>query len=120
MQDESIVDDETAAKGKRKGKEAKAKEGKKSKTAPEPADDETNLARLLIRAVWTHDWTAANPEKSVTERAAAWKEQRQAVNEAELKKTRKVLISLKRLGVTMSAPEKVGKSDAQGDESSDD
>ncbi len=119
MQDESMVDDEAAAKAKRKEgrmKEGKVKEGKKAKDDPAATGDETNMARLLIRAMWTYDWTEANTDKSVAERSVAWKEARQSVNDAELKKMRKVMIGLKRLGVTMTAPEKTPKAENQADD----
>lgn len=114
MPDENMVDDEASLKAKRK--EAKAKEGKKAKAEPAASGEETQIARLLVRSIWAYDWSAANPDKSVAIRSAAWKEERQSVNEVELKKMRKVLIGLKRLGVTMTAPEKTVKAETQGDD----
>lgn len=80
------------------------KGGGKGQAALTPA--ETQIARMLVRALWAQESIAANPDQSPAERAAQWKEVRQARNEAELKKVRRALLTLKKSGVVMSLTEK--------------
>jgi hypothetical protein len=97
MQD--VVQPEAAAKTRSKAKAA----------AADPKGPELQIARMLVRALWQQEWTAANPDKTPAERGAAWKEIRQARNEAELKGLRRALMTLKRAGVTMTVTERAAK-----------
>ncbi len=106
---------------KREANKADGKVGKaggKKTAGSVPKGPETQVARLILRALWRHDWSAANPDKKAAERTAAWKEGRQAHYEAELKKMRRALISVKRDGVSMAVSEKAAKAeaDAGGDD----
>lgn len=95
------------AKGAAKGA---AKGGGKGAAALTPG--EIQIARMLVRALWLQESIAANPELSPAERAAQWKDVRQARNEAELKRIRRALLTLKKAGVVMTLPE---KAQASGD-----
>ena len=89
------------------GKRGKGK-GKADSAAP-PKGPETQIARMMVRALWQQEWTAANPDKVAADRATAWKEARTARLESELKKIRRALLSVKKSGVTMTVSEKAAK-----------
>ncbi|MGV8988572.1 MAG: hypothetical protein ACOH2H_20095 [Cypionkella sp.] len=98
MQDDVQVQDAPKTRGKGKGKS----------DISVPPGPESQVARLIIRALWQQEWAAANPGGKPAERTAAWKLARQARFEAELKKIRRALMSLKRDGVAMTITPKVG------------
>lgn len=100
-----MAEDVTAAQG------GKAKVGGKGAAAL--SSGEVQIARMLVRALWAQESIAAEPELSQAERSAKWKEVRQARNEAELKKIRRALVTLKRAGVVMTLPEKAAKAEAE-------
>ena len=95
-------------KGKEGGKAKGGKAGGKGEAVLSP--NEVQVARMLVRALWAQEMIAANPEQTAADRAAAWKDIRQARNEAELKKVRRALLTLKRAGVVMKLSEKAAKS----------
>lgn len=97
MQDDVLVEHGTKA-GMKAGGKGKAKD----KAAAAPQGPESQIARLIIRALWQQDWNAANPGKTPAERTAAWKAARQERMEANLKQMRRALISLKREGVSLA------------------
>lgn len=74
-----------------------------------PADDtdptqqaDRQILRLLVRAMWQQEWSAANPEGKAKDRAAAWKEVRAAETKARMKGYRKALIALRKSGVEIT------------------
>lgn len=94
--------------GKEKAKpKGAAAEGGKGGVALSGSD--IQIARMLVRALWAQETIAANPEMAAADRAAQWKEVRQARNDAELKKIRRALLTLKRSGVVMTLSEKAAK-----------
>lgn len=77
------------------------------------------LARLLLRAVWTQQWIAANPDASKDQRVAAWQEAREQVLKSNLPTYRKALTVLRRTGVTMALPARAagaGQEDEDGED----
>lgn len=84
----------------------------KGKGAAGPKGPELQIARMLVRALWQQEWSAANPDKTAAERTAAWRETRQAVNESELRGMRRALTAIKRAGVTMAIAERAAKGEA--------
>lgn len=97
--------------GKPRGK-AKAKAGAAEGI---PKGPELQIARMLIRALWQQEWNAANPDKTAAERTAAWKEARQARNEADLRGMRRALMTIKRAGVAMTITERAAKAEEGGE-----
>ncbi|MEO8240948.1 MAG: hypothetical protein ABI832_01480 [bacterium] len=96
---------------------AAAKKGKGKKSSADNATGvEGQIGRMLVRAVWTQEWTAANPEGKPEERKAAWKEGRTAAFEAHLKQYRRAINALGRSGVTMTLSETAAKANAEDDE----
>ena len=93
----------TEAGAKAKGCKGKGK-GKAAKEGGEGGDAsvEGDISRMLVRAIWAQEWAAANPESKPEERKAAWKDQRTAAMEKNLKGYRRAIGSLKRSGVVMS------------------
>lgn len=83
--------------------------GKTDAAGAPPKGPETHIARMMVRALWQQEWSAANPDKQATDRAAAWKEIRAERLDAELKKLRRALINVKKQGVTMTVSEKAAK-----------
>lgn len=103
MDDVKVKEAGNKARGKGKGK------GKADSSAPSPKGPETQIARMMVRALWQQEWAAANPNKTAADKGAAWKEIRTARLEAELKKLRRALLSVKKSGVTMTVSEKAAK-----------
>jgi len=100
----------TEAGAKAKGGKGKGKAAKEGGEGTEPSV-EGEVGRMLVRAIWAQEWVAANPDHKPEDRKAAWKEQRTAAMEKNLKSYRRALGSLKRSGVVMSitpAPEAAG------------
>ena len=85
--------------GKGKGGKGKAKAGK-SETGD--ASVEGQVGRMLVRAIWAQEWSAAHPDGKTEERKAAWKDARAGAIEKNLKAYRRAVTSLTRLGVVMS------------------
>lgn len=85
---------EKAKGGKGKGKGAKG-------NAAEPMVD-GQIGRMLVRAIWTQEWSAANPDGKPEERKAAWQEARSAAMDKNLKAYRRALTVLARSGVVVS------------------
>ena len=95
---------ETAAAPKRKG-------------AGDPAKNpEVLIARMLVRALWQQEWSAANPDAKPTDRKTAWKDTRQTRLEQDLKSVRKALTTMQRLGVTMTLVPRAREVTGEGDE----
>lgn len=63
---------------------------------------ENQVARLLVRAIWAQEWSAANPDAKPEDRRAAWVDARSAAIERNIKVYRRALASLKRSGVMIS------------------
>ncbi len=85
-----------------------------------PKNSEVLIARMIVRAQWHQEWSAANPEGEQADRKAAWKEVRQVRMEENMKSARRILGSLHRQGVTMTLSETAAaKQDAAGDEDDD-
>lgn len=80
--------------GKGKGKAAKGETGDTSV--------EGQVGRMLVRAIWAQEWSAAHPDSKAEERKAAWKDARAGAIEKNLKAYRRALSSLARSGVVMS------------------
>jgi len=66
------------------------------------ANPDRQIARLMVRALWQQEWSAANPEASPKDRAAAWKEVRAAETQARIKGYRKAIVALRKAGVEIS------------------
>lgn len=96
---------------KREGKVGGKAGGQNKADGAAPKSPELQVARLVLRALWRQEWTAANPDKKAAERTTAWKEARQAHYEAELKKMRRALVAVKRDGVTLLVSEKAAKAE---------
>jgi hypothetical protein len=122
MQDD--MDAEAVVKGKGKGgrkgggKGAGKAAGKSGGEGPKSA--EVQIARMVVRAQWQQEWSAANPDGGQAERKAAWKEARQTRMEQNMKPVRKMLSSLQRQGVTMTLSEAAASADPDGDGGDDD
>lgn len=79
---------------------------------PDHAEDggkPTDPARIVAKAVWRHEWRAANPDASAEDQRAAWKAgQRDAV-----RKARQMLNALQAAGFVVTrgaaAPEPVAE-----------
>jgi hypothetical protein len=63
------------------------------------------IARLLVKAIWVQEYSAANPESTTEQRQAAWKAARETAIPKNLKTYRKALNQLTRAGVVMSVSE---------------
>ena len=98
------MDEMSEAGAKAKGGKGKGGKGKAAKDSGEGGDAsvEGEIGRMLVRAIWAQEWAAANPESKPEERKAAWKEQRTAAMDKNLKGYRRAVGSLKRSGVVMS------------------
>ena len=81
---------------------------------PNPKGDspEVQIAKLMVRALWSQEWMAAHPEATSQERNAAWKEARLAENAAKLKTIRRALQALQRSGVEMTLRAKPAAAEA--------
>lgn len=77
--------------------------------AQKDVSPETEIARILIRALWEQEWSAAHPEGTVKERKAAWKAVRKEETSAKGKTFRRALQSLKAAGVQFILPEGYGE-----------
>ena len=91
------MDESTEVDAKVKGK----KKAEKAEGA-ESSGSNGQIGRMLVRAIWTQEWTLANPEGKGDARKAAWKEARSTVMEKNLKSYRRAIASLGRSGVTMT------------------
>ena len=95
--------------------------GPKGKGGPKaagagPQNIEMQIARMVVRAQWQQEWVAANPEGNLEDRKNAWKEARQGYMAENLKSARKLLVILKRQGVSMTV---AATADAESDAESD-
>ena len=99
-----------AGKEGKPGKEAKAgKEGKAGKKGANITGHDTQVSRLMVRAMWQQHWTEAHPGKTAAERNAAWKDAREPLIDTDAPKMRHVLATLKRFGVSMTYTPKESK-----------
>ena len=123
-------DGDTGAKGKGKGKGKGQGQGKKQGQAA--GDNAVNkgeggntlgveghIARMLVRAVWVQEWSAANPGSKGEARKAAWKDARPAAMEANLKTFRRALTILKKAGVTMALTADTAETASEDDDAED-
>jgi hypothetical protein len=108
LKETAMQDDVVAAKGSKAGGNGKAK------AAGVPPGPETQIARLIIRALWQQEWNAANPGSTPAARTEAWKAVRGERMEADLKKVRMALMSLRRDGVAMTIAPKTADAAAEG------
>lgn len=88
---------ESGAKGKGKGGKKGGAEG--------DASGDGQIARMLVRAIWAQEYSAANPDSKPEDRKAAWKETRAAQVEKNLKTYRRAIAALKRAGIVMTMSE---------------
>ncbi len=93
--------------------EEQAEDGKAQKGRHTP---ETQIARMLVRAIWTQEWNEAHPEAKGKERAQAWKEARAAENNARGKIYRKALAAMRKAGVEITLPADLGVEDEAAEE----
>ena len=100
-------------KGGGKGKAAEAGGGDAAKAK---AKTEGQIARLLVRAVWLQEWSAANPEGKAEDRKEAWKAARDGAIEKHMKPYRRALNMLSRSGVTMTYQAPTAKGGSEGDD----
>ncbi len=91
------MDDATEVGAKTKGK----KKARKADAAEKSGAD-GQIGRMLVRAIWAQEWSAANPGGKGEARKAAWKDARSAAMEKNLKAYRRAIASLARSGVTMT------------------
>ena len=82
--------------------EAETGKQKKKPGGVGKAGVEGMIGRMLVRAIWAQEWILANPEGKPEERKAAWKAEREAAIEKNLKTYRRALNVLTRLGVTIT------------------
>ena len=75
---------------------------------------EGQIGRMLVRAIWGQEWSAANPDGKGEDRKAAWKDAREAALEKNLKTYRRALNALTRSGVVMTLSDDAAQ--ASGDE----
>jgi hypothetical protein len=101
---ENVMDEATEG-----GAKAKGNKGNKGKNKPRKAGAaeknsgaDGQIGRMLVRAIWAQEWSAANPGGKGEARKAAWKDARSAMMEKNLKSYRRAMASLKRSGVTMT------------------
>lgn len=80
----------------------------------------SQIARLLVRAIWSQEWSVANPDGQTEQRKAAWKEAREAAVVKNHKTYRRALNSLSRAGVTMTMSEAASKKAAAEDDDGED
>lgn len=106
---------EAGAKAKGKGNKAakKAAGGAEAKGTPSV---EGQISRMMVRAMWVQEWSAANPEAKGEARKAAWKEARSTAMEKNLKAYRRALASLAKSGVTMTLSESAAKKTGDEDD----
>lgn len=71
-------------------------------------------ARIMARAIWLVDWSAANPDATSEDRKAAWKASAEGRN-AKVKQARKALKIMGKRGVTF-----IVAGDASSDPTEDD
>jgi hypothetical protein len=113
VQDETGIAPGDGTKEKRRAKSGgatgKGGSGKAGKKAVNVTGHDTQVSRLMVRAIWQQQWTDANPGKTAAERGAAWKEERQALIDTDAQKMRRVLATLKRFGVTVTYTPKEDK-----------
>ena len=99
------------------GVETAAAAKRKRKGAGDPAKNaEVLIARMLVRALWQQEWSAANPDAKPTDRKTAWKDTRQTRLEQDLKSVRKALTTMQRQGVTMTLVPRAREVTGEGDE----
>ncbi len=96
-------------------KAAKAAERAAKKQADGP-DDSLQISRMLVRAIWSQEWSAANPEAGPETRKAAWQAAREGVMGERLKPYRKALNIIGKMGVTMAV---TAKSDEEPSDEAD-
>ena len=115
MPDEAPISEVTdaPAKGKKGGKGKKAEgEG----TGKNPA---IHIAQLVVRALWMQDFIASNPKCTAPERNAAWKAARGDIMERQLKKVRRALANLGRIGMQITLTDRAGEVTAMADSDSE-
>ena len=108
----------TEAGEKAKGGRGKGGKGKGGKA--EDATAEGQIGRMLVRVIWTQEWSAANPEGKPDERKAAWKDARNDALDKNLKAYRRALAALARSGVVMTMAPDAVKADGSDDDTGED
>ena len=86
-----------------KGDKAKAGGGK-GRAGGADSSVEAQVGRMLVRAIWAQDWSAANPDGKPEARKAAWKDARAAAIEKNHKLYSRAVAALMRSGVVISVP----------------
>ncbi len=83
---------------------AKTRSQKKARkaAAEENSGADGQIGRMLVRAIWVQEWSAANPDGKGEARKAAWKAARSAAMEKNLKTYRRAIASLARSGVSLT------------------
>jgi hypothetical protein len=78
-------------------------DAKAAANTPNTAPNESlQISRMLVRAIWAQEWSAANPDAGSEARKAAWQEARGVVMAANLKHYRRALFVIGKMGVTMA------------------
>lgn len=98
------------------GGKAKGKKNVKKVSADGKTNVDAQIGRMLVRAVWSQEWSAANPDATGEARKAAWKDARSGAMEKNLKTYRRAIALLKRTGVTITLSDEAA-ANAEGDDS---
>lgn len=98
------------------GAKAKGKKAAKKTNSEGKSNIDAQIGRMLVRAVWSQEWSAANPDATGEARKAAWKDARSGAMEKNLKTYRRAIALLKRTGVTITLSDEAA---AGGDDDSD-
>ncbi len=80
------------------------------------------IGRMLVRAIWSQEWSAANPGATLEARKAAWQEARPLALEKNFKSCRRAIAILQRSGVTMTLNKDAttARAESDSDDDSDD
>lgn len=84
------------------GAKAKGNKAAKKTNAEGKSNMDAQIGRMMVRAVWSQEWAAANPDATGEDRKAAWKDARSGAMEKSLKTYRRAIALLKRTGVTIT------------------
>lgn len=110
----------TEAGEKAKGGRGKGGKGKGKGAKGDDASVEGQIGRMLVRAIWAQEWSAANPEGKPEERKAAWKGARNDALDKNLKAYRRALTAMGRSGVVMSMSPDAAEADGNDDDAGED
>ena len=100
------------------GPKGKGKKNANKTNAEGKSNVDAQIGRMMVRAVWSQEWSAANPDATGEDRKAAWKDARSGAMEKSLKTYRRAIAQLKRTGVTITLSDEAAAA-TDGDDDSD-